>query len=346
MTVPAERYDRVRAVDAFVAHATRPDGTFVEIGDTWPKMPAATVGPNSRWVTTRSAQGTAPEELARVYDAGYVFARDSWTHPTQHYTLRFGPGRGPHGHNDHLAMTYWSGGFDVLVDPGYDGYADRAFRTWSRSLQAHNVPIVSGAKFDAKAPTALVGRSAGKGARSWQLRDTAFAGAERHRAVLVDNTMKLMLVRDDVDADSPRGLQLLWHLAPTWRKERVNNNERNTTASFLSPDRRYRASIIQLAAPGTAIPAGATTTIRARTKPNFQGFVSRHRGDRTPAWVLQAKRDAARKQSVVTLIVVSRVGERVRAMWNTPHGHDRIRVTVGEQLRVYDSTRRGGMSAR
>ena len=343
--VPTGLYDRLAAVDTFTAQATTPDGTFVQIGDTWPERPNGAAGPHSSWVATRSS-GSPPADLVKVYDAGYVFARDSWTHPTQHYSLRFGPGRYTHGHNDHLAMTYWSRGFHVLVDSGYDGYADRGFRTWSRSLQAHNVPIVSRAKFDAGAPTALVGRSAGKGARSWQLRDRAFAGAERHRTVLVDDRMKLMVVRDDIDADQPRGLQLLWHLDPSWRKERVVNNARNTTASFLSADGRYRASILQLAAPRTRVPTWTTTAMRGQTSPTFQGFVSRHRGDRTPAWVLEARRHAARKQSVVTLILVTRVGERVRAMWNTPHGNDRIRVTVGKTTRVYDSSRRGAMSAR
>ena len=345
MPMPTGPYERVDAVDTFAAQATRPDGTFVEIGDTFSEKPNAGMGPNSAWVAARGAQGTRPADLVKVYNAGYVFARDSWTNPTQQYTLRFGPGRYTHGHNDHLAMTYWSRGLDVLVDPGYDGYADRPYRTWSRSLQAHNVPIVSGAKYNPDASTALVGTSAGKGARSWQLRDRAFAGAERHRSVLVDDQLKLMLVRDDVTADRARALQVLWHLDPSWRKERIVNNKRNTTATFLSANGRYRASIIQLAAPKTTLPSNAATAIRGRKSPNYQGFISRHRGDQTPAWVIEARRGAAKKQSVITLIVVTRVGEKVQAVWNQPKGKNRIRVTIGDFYRVYDSARRGGLRA-
>ncbi|MBA3742362.1 heparinase II/III family protein [Sporichthya sp.] len=346
MPVPAGVYDRVELVDTYAAQATRPDGTFIEIGDTWPERPGVGMGPNSRWVVTRGAQGTMPADLVKVYNAGYVFARDSWTAPTQQYSLRFGPGRYTHGHNDHLSITYWAKGRDVLVDPGYDGYADRPFRTWSRSLQAHNVPIPNGAKYNADAPTALVARSAGKGARSWQLRDRAFAGAERHRSVLVDDQQKLMLVRDDVTADRARNLQILWHLDPSWSKERVVNNGRNTTATFLSANGRYRTSIIQLAAPGTTIASSATSVVKGRRSPTYQGYVSRHRGDRTPSWVLEVRRGAAKKQSVITLIVVTRVGEKVRAAWNKPKGKNRVRVTVGTTTKVYDSTRRGGLSAR
>ena len=104
--------------------------------------------------------------------------------------------------------------------------------------------------------------------------------------------------------------------------------------------------MLQLAAPRTSVASWSTLALRGRTTPNFQGFVSRHRGDRTPDWVLEARRHLAKKQSVVTLILVTRVGERVRAQWNTPHGRDRIRVTVGKTTRVYDSARRGAMTAR
>ncbi len=344
MPVQAGMYDRVASVDTFAAQATRPDGSLVEIGDTWPEPPTAGMGPNSLWLATRGAQGTQPVDLVKVYNAGFVFARDSWTSPTQQYTLRFGPGRDTHGHNDHLSMTYWARGRDVLVDPGYDGYADRPFRTWSRSLQAHNVPIPAGAKYNADVATALIGQSSGKGARAWQMRDKAFAGVERNRAVLVDDQLKLMVVRDDVRADRARALQLLWHLDPSWRKERIVKNKRNTTATFLSPDGRYRTSIIQLTAPRTALPSASA--IRGRKSPNYQGFVSRHRGDRTANWVVEARRSAAKNQSVATLILVTRVGEKVRAVWATPKGKDRIRVTVGKSTKVYNSAWRRGLSAR
>jgi hypothetical protein len=345
MPPPAGMYDRVEKVDTFAAQATHPDGSFVEIGDTWPETPPADMGPNSMWVATGGSQGTQPADLVKVYNAGYVFGRDSWTHATQQYSLRFGPGKYTHGHNDHLAMTYWSKGRDVLVDSGYDGYADRSFRTWSRSLQAHNVPLVSGAKFNAAASTRLVSQSAAKNTHSWHLRDNAFQGAQRDRTVLVDDQMKLMLVRDDIKADRSRALQILWHLAPSWHKERVDNGARTSIASFLSPDRHYRASIIQLAAPGTTLPKNAAAPVRGQKKPVFQGFVSRHRGDRTPDWVVEARRNAAKSQSVVTLIVVTKVGEKVRAAWTRPHGSNRIRVSVGKQVRTY-STGRGNLSPR
>jgi hypothetical protein len=179
-----------------------------------------------------------------------------------------------------------------------------------------------------------------KGAHTYRMRDRAFAGAERYRTVVVDDQMKLMLVRDDVKADQPRALQVLWHLDPSWRKEAVVNNDRVSTASFLSKDGKYRASIIQLAVPKTKLPSNAATAIRGDKDP-IQGWVSRSRGDHTPDWVVQARRPAAKGQNVVTLIVVTKVGQAVKAVWSRPKGHDRIRVTVGGTTRVYSTTRRG-----
>ncbi len=337
MPVPRGAAERLDAVDTFAAHATRPGGTFLEIGDTWPDRPNAAMGPHSRWLASGGKKGTAPDETVKVYNAGYVFGRDSWTDTGQQYSLRFGPGRYVHGHNDHLAMTYWADGHDVLVDSGYSGYASDSFREWSRSLAAHNVPIVEGARFSSAASTKLVGRSATADTRTWQLRDSAFAGAERHRTVLVDDAMRLLLVRDDVTSSSRHALQVLWHLDPSWRKERVDNDRRVSRATFLSQDGAYRATVLQIAAPGRKLPAKAATLSR--------GYVSRERNDKTRDWVVEAHRGAATKQSVITLVLVTPVGVPVSAQWmEGVRGVDRIAITVGTKTRTYDTTRRGGMS--
>lgn len=312
--VPAGLARRVAALDHFAAQATEPDGTFVQIGDTYPEAPGARVGPFSAWVSSRGAEGRRPTATTTVYDAGWIFGRDSWTSPRQQYSLRFGPGRWVHGHNDHLSMTYWANGRDVLVDAGFSGYADAAYRSWQRSSAAHNVPVVVGARFNNKAGTALVSRSAGKGAHSYALRDTAHAGAERFRSVLVDDVMRLMLVRDDVTSSRARALQVLWHLDPSWRKESVASSRRSHRSTFLSPDGRYRATVLQVAAPATRMPRNAAQLVRGRSAP-LQGFVARGRGDRTPAWVVEARRPTGKRHSVVTLVVATPVGQRVDATW-------------------------------
>lgn len=340
---PAGLAARISALDQFAAQATEPDGTFMQIGDTYPEPPGSRVGPYSAWVSSRGREGRQPAATTRIYDAGWVFGRDSWVHTKQQYSLRFGPGRWVHGHNDHLSMTYWANGRDVLVDAGFSGYADAAYRSWQRSSAAHNVPVVVGARFNNAAATALVARSAAKGAHSYSLRDRAHAGAERFRSVLVDDVMRLMLVRDDVTSRRSHALQVLWHLDQTWRMESSVTSRRSNRSTFLSPDGRYRATVLQIAPPGTRMPRSAAKLVRGRTQP-LQGFVARGRGDRTPAWVVEAHRPAAKRHSVVTLVVATPVGQKVDATWSAAGRRDRLRVTVGGQVRVYDSTRRGPLS--
>jgi len=335
MPVPRGAAERLAGVDTFAAHATRPDGSFLEIGDTWPDHPSG-MGPNTRWVSTGGAKGTMPDDLVKAYDAGYVFGRDSWVNTGQQYSLRFGPGRYVHGHNDHLAMTYWSSGHDVLVDSGYSGYASDSFREWSRSLAAHNVPIVKDARFSTNASTKLVGRSSTADTHTWQLRDSAFSGVERHRTVLVDDAMRLMLVRDDVTSSSKHALQILWHLDPSWRKEGVVNKSGSSRATFLSKDGTLRATVLQIAAPGQKLPKKAATLDR--------GYVSRSRNDKTRDWVVDAHRAAARNQSVFTLVLVTPVGVPVTATRAKAGRGVRVSVTVGDTTRTYVSNRRGGMS--
>jgi hypothetical protein len=335
MPEPAGAAERLEAVDTFAAHATRPDGTFLEIGDTWPDRPSG-MGPYTRWIATGGTKGTMPAELVRAYRAGYVFGRDSWVGTQQQYSLRFGPGRYVHGHNDHLAMTYWAAGHDVLVDSGYAGYASNSFREWSRSLAAHNVPIVKDAAFSASAATKLVGRSATADTHTWQLRDAAFSGVERHRTVLVDDAMRLMLVRDDVTSKRKHALQVRWHLDPSWRKESVVNHRGSSRATFLSEDGSLRATVLQLAAPGQVLPKKAATLGR--------GYVSRARNDKTRDWVVDAHRPAATKHSVITLVLVTPVNVPVTASRTKEGRGVHIAVTVGTTTRIYTSDRRGGLT--
>jgi hypothetical protein len=149
--------------------------------------------------------------------------------------------------------------------------------------------------------------------------------------------MRLMLVRDDVTSSRRHALRILWHLDPSWRKERVDNGRNVSRATFLSKDGAFRATVLQIAAPGGRLPAKAATLDR--------GYVSRKRNDKTRDWVVEAHRGAAAKQSVITLVLVTPVGQPVTATrTKAGKGVDRITVTVGTTTRTYTSTRRGGMS--
>ena len=77
----------------------------------------------------------------RVFGGGYVYGRTAWDKPeSAFYSIRFGPGLKYHGHEDHLGVTYYAQGRDVLVDVGFHSYENSAYRNWTMSPEAHNSP--------------------------------------------------------------------------------------------------------------------------------------------------------------------------------------------------------------
>ncbi|WP_336213976.1 heparinase II/III domain-containing protein [Nonomuraea sp. LPB2021202275-12-8] len=193
---PQRLVARRAALEAYIAHATQPDGYLVPIGDS----PA-----NVR------ADGFPHEgPVVRVFDAGYVFGRTTWDDPgSAHYSIRFGPGRALHGHEDHLGVTYGAQGRRILVEAGFHSYERTAYVDWTRTPQAHNVPVVPGA-FRPGTPTRLLSSALGSSRQCFELSDDAY-GVTRTRRVLVNHSPDLLAVHDSVPAGTVRSL---WHVDP------------------------------------------------------------------------------------------------------------------------------------
>jgi hypothetical protein len=98
---------RIARLPAFLGYATQPDGNLVQIGDSYVERPQ--VSPR-------------PPRLVAVYPAGYVFGRSGWGPGASFRSLRFGPRRQVHGHNDHMSLTYYARGRNLLVNAGHTGY--------------------------------------------------------------------------------------------------------------------------------------------------------------------------------------------------------------------------------
>ncbi|WP_223166373.1 heparinase II/III domain-containing protein [Nonomuraea sp. SYSU D8015] len=193
---PQRLVARRAALEAYIAHATQPDGRLVSIGDS----PA-----------DARADGFRHEgPVVRVFEGGYVFGRTAWDDPrSAYYSIRFGPGRRLHGHEDHLGVTYMAQGRRILVEAGFHSYERTGFVEWTRSPQAHNVPVVTGVFKPGKA-TRLIGSSIGPSRQSFELADDAY-GVTRTRRVLVGHGPDLMAVHDSVARGT---LRSLWHFDP------------------------------------------------------------------------------------------------------------------------------------
>jgi hypothetical protein len=223
--VPSEISKRADALKDFIAHATMPDGYMVPIGDgsaeTEPKIETGT-----------------PKQEVKVYKAGYVFGRTAWGKPgSAYYSIRFGPGMKFHGHEDHLGVTYYAQGRDILVDGGFNSYEKSAYRYWTLSAEAHNVPTVVGERFRPRTSSKLTKSEYGKNRQAFRVTDKAY-GVSRTRSVLVDHGEDLMAVLDT--ASGGKKIKSLWRFDPSLKV--VSNKG----GKVVLADGAFKVTLIQM----------------------------------------------------------------------------------------------------
>jgi hypothetical protein len=320
---------------------------MVPIGDTLPDPVDPLTGPRAGYAASGGVQGTRPASVVGGFSRGYLFGRSGWGESRayadeQQYSLRFGPGRIRHGHNDHLGVTFYSGGRNVLVDSGFNGYNDRAFEAWSRSPEAHSVPVLPGVAFNPAVSTPAPNQSAARGVRVFQFTDKAYAKTTRRRTVAVAENHGPMLVRDDVSTDRARQIRVLWHLDPSWRHERSYNGRVQSRATFLSPDGSQRAWVIQLPGYRETLPRTATVVVKGRRSP-FQGWVGRFEGDRTPAPVVEAQRYAKSVTTITAVLVLPTNKSLTASRKRYADGKETIRLASGANVWVFRTSPGGGV---
>ncbi|MEV4221394.1 heparinase II/III family protein [Nonomuraea sp. NPDC049725] len=223
--VPGDISERTHALKDFIAHSTQPNGYMVPIGDgsaeTEPKMDAGT-----------------PKQEVRTYNAGYVFGRTAWGKPeSAFYSIRFGPGMKWHGHEDHLGVTYYAHGRDILVDAGFHSYEKNSYRYWTLSPQAHNVPTVVGERFRPRTASKLTKTKYSSGRQSFRLSDKAY-GVSRTRSVLVNHGDDMMAVLDE--ASGGKKVQSLWRFDDAFKL--VSNRGGRVVLS----DGKFKVTLVQL----------------------------------------------------------------------------------------------------
>ena len=302
--LPASILARIRQLPGFLAAATAPDGNLVQIGDTYVEPPPAGLA--------------RPAHLISVYDAGYVFGRDEWGPDGTFYSLRFGPGRQVHGHDDHMGVTYYSRGRNLIVNAGHTGYEVSAYRDYIQSPAAASTFIAPGQKFRASAPTTLIADTLTPAGQYYQFSDYAFGGP-RNRSVYVHDGPDFMLVLDR-SAQAP-SCQQLWHLDPGLTVSRVTASSATATAPAIpatatSPAFPATALVIsRVALPGQAIAPHSTTVVKGKASP-YQGWVSHQQLERIPApVVIMTSNPAGTKLSttMLTLIAATAPGTPVTA---------------------------------
>jgi hypothetical protein len=307
--LPAWITSRIALMPAFLQQATQPDGNLVQIGDTYVEGPGPTPGPH-------------PAQRVAVYAAGYVFGRSTWqpSGAASFYSLRFGLGRQIHGHDDHMSLTYYARGRNLLVNAGHTGYEDTAYRAYLQSPEASNVLVMPGVPFSGAARTDLIRQAIGPDGQFFEFADTAFSGNPRERSVYVSQDPDLVLVFDR--ASGAASYQQLWHLDPALTVTRVSRSYAIATAPGT------QLEICQIPLPGQLIPRGSTRVIRGQTDP-YQGWVSQQMLQHTPAPVITMTRTGS-STAMLTLIAPSAPGAAITtAITQQPGGWYHLRVTIG-----------------
>ncbi|GIH78684.1 heparinase II/III domain-containing protein [Planobispora longispora] len=248
--VPASIEKRWKSMEDFISHSTQPNGFMVPIGD--------------GGADVRPVGYAAPKQTVKVFGNGYVYGRTAWNKPeSAFYSIRFGPGMKYHGHEDHLGVTYYAQGRDVLVDVGFHSYENSAYRRWTMSPQAHNVPVVAGAGFRGGTRSSLTKSSIKDDRQSFQLTDRAY-GVARTRSVLVNHGEDVMAVLDTV----PRGSKVgtIWHFATDLSAASSDGGK-----VVVKDKSGWKAALVQVAMPSCK--PVSSKVVRGATNP-YQGWVS------------------------------------------------------------------------
>src|SRR5207248_3004086 len=101
------------------------------------------------WAVFNSLAAEPPLQLSRSYKKdGYFIQRSEWDADGSHAIFDcggLGIIRGGHAHADALSLTLFSGGQQLLIDPGTSVYnCAPEWRNFFRSTAAHNTVVVDG----------------------------------------------------------------------------------------------------------------------------------------------------------------------------------------------------------
>ena len=207
---------RASDMDDFLAHATMPNGDYVMIGDTAGHGAAADLSPSTEFAATAGVSGTRPESTSALFDAGFFFTRTGWGEERAfadeaYMSVRFGPPRTFHGHEDGGSITVYGYGTPLLIDAGKFTYNSGPERGYFVGPTAHNLVVVDGVPYLDRQETILEQIQSTERYDFLTLRRSIAEGTQWTREILFSRDGWILVV-DRVDQDDTRRIQQLWHL--------------------------------------------------------------------------------------------------------------------------------------
>jgi Heparinase II/III-like protein len=280
VTVAAIR-DVTRRAAGVAAWVTEPDGRIVQIGD-------SDRGPGRR--------ATARTHVFRDDQAGLVIGKWSATDLADvratYYTLRYGPPRRAHGHQDRSGVTWSTDGVRVLVGPGRYTYQTGAPELlWQRTPVAHNVAVPETGRLSSRASVSLTYAKVQAAAHAWQTTDDLYP---RHhvRTVNVNNLTRAISVTDQFSGAG--AFRQSWHLDPVWR---VVSAPRNGQRLVFADGAGRRLTVTT---------TGRLSGVQSGVRSPLAGWTFPAQGRRVPAAQITIRSTGVVPGPVVTRFVVTR----------------------------------------
>lgn len=191
----------------FLAHATLPNGFYLPIGDTFPETKAIPYPHTSaQYAATGGKKGNKPKSNMGIYKkSGFIFGRSGWGEKQSFlyesfYSIRFGPGRYCHGHNDHMSFTYYTLGKEIFIDPGFSGYENEKMRKIFQHPVSHNVAFINdNRKFNWQDQTDLIFyKSYPYLTTNYIFKDIPYKNITRKRSILFNLNKNIIIVLDNI----------------------------------------------------------------------------------------------------------------------------------------------------
>lgn len=303
-----------------LAHATRPDGTFVSIGDTDGGNPRSVRTPVTDYVSSGGALGEPPEDLVKVYDAGYLFARSGWGETERSfeeetfYSVSFGRSDRVHGHPDGGSLTFSADTVNWIVDPGKFQYGKSIPRTHFTSHDAHSLPYIEGRKRRATSTVTLTKRSIEPRYHHWVFSDDGYEGITVRRQVSYSVNGDYLVVVDTFRSkDEITGVQR-WQLG----------HEVSATVSrnHVALDANGHHAAICFTGTATSI-----STVQGENDP-FDGWVATGWKTKEPAPAVLARKHGTHFRFITVIAVGKGDHPRIETLPGASKGAVLLRVTT------------------
>ena len=296
-------------LEEFIAHSLTPAGTFVEVGDSMPRRPEYVRGGALEFALSHGALG---KEIPRVkvYQAGYVFGRSGFgqrrpSESESYYSLRFGLPRQIHGHHDHLSLTFWDRGRNIIVDAGHPGYARGPMRSYAQGRFGHNILAVRGKKHDTEAPSTLVGKQVESTWSAFDLEDTAWEGLKWMRSACFADCGPFVVADDLEPTRAVEYAEQRWNIAPEFEYE----GSQFETVRFRSVVDGTQLVLIRYGIEGTHFFEHTDVNLARGEREQLRGVVFRNEQP-TDTWTVGFGR-ASRDFGLLTAVVVAGPEEKV-----------------------------------